>query len=197
MAGKTVTKDIPVEARDRIAQFLPKLGSESAGEVAATASAIGRVLQAAGNDWHDLAHAIKFGGEAPKWPTQDEFKRQRDGMSGFYGDVKRSARTQQQGARQDGFAARTSAEHQRNRRAPSNRPSVSRGELKDVIDRIDGSVGGIDSLGERNFNFLQSLLDKCQLYDHVTMTPKQDAWLRSIARSVNVAVPWEEIEDAA
>lgn len=51
-------KDLEAKTRNRIAQLIPTLSSPVAGEVSATVGAIGRVLKAAGNDWHDLAGAL-------------------------------------------------------------------------------------------------------------------------------------------
>jgi hypothetical protein len=39
-------------------KLIPRLGSDHAGEVVATAAAIGRVLRNGGCDWHDLAGAV-------------------------------------------------------------------------------------------------------------------------------------------
>ena len=44
--------------RPRLAALLPRLASESDGEVVATARAIGRQLRRAGADWHALAEAV-------------------------------------------------------------------------------------------------------------------------------------------
>jgi hypothetical protein len=41
-----------------LSKLIPRLGSDHAGEVVATAAAIGRVLRNGGCDWHDLAHAV-------------------------------------------------------------------------------------------------------------------------------------------
>jgi hypothetical protein len=41
-----------------LGKLIPRLGSDHAGEVVATAAAIGRVLRNGGCDWHDLAGAI-------------------------------------------------------------------------------------------------------------------------------------------
>ncbi|WP_237482647.1 hypothetical protein [Lichenibacterium dinghuense] len=40
---------------DRLSKLIPRLASDQAGEVVATAAAIGRTLAGAGLDWHDLA----------------------------------------------------------------------------------------------------------------------------------------------
>jgi hypothetical protein len=58
----------------RVAKLLPMLGSDNPAEVAATAGAIGRVLNSAGMSWHDLAGhvaaarppAFTFRGMPPK-----------------------------------------------------------------------------------------------------------------------------------
>jgi len=42
----------------RLAKLLPLLGSDHAGEVAATAAAIGRLLGTVGASWHDLAERL-------------------------------------------------------------------------------------------------------------------------------------------
>ena len=41
-----------------LSKLIPRLGSDHAGEVVATAAAIGRVLRNGGCDWHDLARAV-------------------------------------------------------------------------------------------------------------------------------------------
>ena len=46
----------------RVAKLVPLLSSDKAGEVAATAAAIGRALKAAGTDWHDLAAHLAAAG---------------------------------------------------------------------------------------------------------------------------------------
>jgi hypothetical protein len=55
---------------ERIAQIIPRLGSDHDGEVVATAAAIGRVLKSAGADWHDLVDAVKAGAVLP--PPKEE-----------------------------------------------------------------------------------------------------------------------------
>ena len=45
----------------RLTKLLPMLGSDKPGEVTGTAAAIGRVLQSAVLDWHDLATGLKAG----------------------------------------------------------------------------------------------------------------------------------------
>lgn len=47
----------PIPAR--VAKLLPLLGSDKAGEVVATAAAIGRTLTLAGLDWHALAALVE------------------------------------------------------------------------------------------------------------------------------------------
>ncbi len=49
---------LPAEIRPKLAKLFPMLSSDKAFEVAATAAAIGRTLQAAGADWHDLSQII-------------------------------------------------------------------------------------------------------------------------------------------
>ena len=49
----------------RISKLLPLLGSDKFGEVQAAASAIGRTLNAAGRDWHDVAAATVRGWSVP------------------------------------------------------------------------------------------------------------------------------------
>ena len=44
--------------RDKLAALIPRLASDSPGEVAATAAAITRQLSKAGADWHDLADKL-------------------------------------------------------------------------------------------------------------------------------------------
>src|ERR1700730_4655430 len=47
-----------VPVADRLARILPRLGSDFDGEVVASARAIGRVLQSAGLDFHDLTASL-------------------------------------------------------------------------------------------------------------------------------------------
>jgi hypothetical protein len=48
-----------VEVAPLVSKLIPRLASDHDGEIVATARAIGRVLKAAGRDWHDLANAIQ------------------------------------------------------------------------------------------------------------------------------------------
>ena len=43
---------------DRLGKLIPRLASDHDGEVVATVSAIGRTLQGAGLDWHDLSERV-------------------------------------------------------------------------------------------------------------------------------------------
>jgi hypothetical protein len=49
---------LPATLTPTLAKLIPLLGSDKSGEVVATAAAIGRVLETAGRDWHDLAAAV-------------------------------------------------------------------------------------------------------------------------------------------
>ena len=51
--------------RDKLAILIPRLASDKAGEVAATAAAITRQLSKAGADWHDLADTLTSASETP------------------------------------------------------------------------------------------------------------------------------------
>jgi hypothetical protein len=53
-----MSRPLPPEVRKRLGQMLPMLSSSNAGECAAAAGAIGRLLKAHGLDWHDLTAAI-------------------------------------------------------------------------------------------------------------------------------------------
>jgi hypothetical protein len=55
------TRVIPPAVVDRVAQILPRLGSNHHGEVVATAAAVIRVLGNAGHDLHDLVAAFRKG----------------------------------------------------------------------------------------------------------------------------------------
>ena len=57
---------IPDAARPKIARLLLLLSSDNAGEVAASAAGIGRVLEAHGCDWHDLATILTGDGGTPE-----------------------------------------------------------------------------------------------------------------------------------
>ena len=54
---------LPVE---RLAKLIPMLSSDKQGEVLATVAAIGRTLQNAGCDWHDLAKNIGIPAAQPQ-----------------------------------------------------------------------------------------------------------------------------------
>jgi len=58
MAATTQTKPLPSEVRKRLGQLMPLLSSSNAGECAAAAGAIGRLLKGHGLDWHDLTAAV-------------------------------------------------------------------------------------------------------------------------------------------
>ena len=58
MAATTKAKPLPSEVRKRLGQLLPMLSSTNAGECAAAAGAIGRLLSVHGLDWHDLTAAV-------------------------------------------------------------------------------------------------------------------------------------------
>jgi hypothetical protein len=49
---------LPATITPTLGKLIPRLASDKAGEVVATAAAIGRVLTANGLDWHDLAAAV-------------------------------------------------------------------------------------------------------------------------------------------
>jgi hypothetical protein len=46
----------------QLCKLIPRLASEHDGEIVATARAIGRTLESAGCDFHDLANAIERAG---------------------------------------------------------------------------------------------------------------------------------------
>lgn len=50
----------------KLGKLIPRLATEHDGEVVATARAIGRTLQSAGLDWHDLTQALTMPLPAPK-----------------------------------------------------------------------------------------------------------------------------------
>jgi hypothetical protein len=58
--------DLAPDLAGKLARLLPRLASDSPGEVHATAQAIKRTLDRAGLDWHDLAARLT---EAPR-PVQ-------------------------------------------------------------------------------------------------------------------------------
>jgi hypothetical protein len=53
-----VTQALPAPIVQKITAILPRLSSPFDGEVVASAKAIGRTLESAGFDWHDLAARI-------------------------------------------------------------------------------------------------------------------------------------------
>lgn len=58
MTATTRIKPLPPEVRKRIGQMIPLLSSANAGECAAAAAAIGRLLKAHDLDWHDLTAVV-------------------------------------------------------------------------------------------------------------------------------------------
>jgi hypothetical protein len=57
-----------------LSKLIPRLGSDHAGEVVATAAAIGRVLRNGGCDWHDLAHAVTPPPKPPAKLASDDWR---------------------------------------------------------------------------------------------------------------------------
>jgi len=58
MPATTKARPIPDVIRKRLSQLMPLLSSSNAGECAAAAGAIGRLLKGHGLDWHDLTAAV-------------------------------------------------------------------------------------------------------------------------------------------
>lgn len=197
-----MAKAVPTDTRERVAKLLPTLSSNQAGEVAATAAAIGRALKAVGCDWHDLAKVLT---ERPtvsqrasdamheRTPPNGGF----GGFGGFAGfeDFMPPRRPAAPRRPFEGEASRSQAEH-RQRKTPVKGAVMAR-ELRGVVDDMESAVGGdLDGLNdERAFTFLSQLRDKCAKYDIVRISSKQDRWIRSLARTNGVNVPWTEIED--
>lgn len=67
-----MTSLAPVSAK--LEKLIPMLSSDRDGEVVAAVRAIGRTLQSAGADWHDLAKAVR--GLPRAAPCADQPKRQ-------------------------------------------------------------------------------------------------------------------------
>lgn len=63
----------------RLVKLVPRLASDHAGEVAATAAAIGRVLESEGFDWHDLTRWVQGGLQAELRPAVAAEPRARPG----------------------------------------------------------------------------------------------------------------------
>lgn len=59
---------------EEIAKLVPRLGSDHAGEVAATAAAIQRKMKANGLDWHDFAKRLASGGQGVASETRPAAK---------------------------------------------------------------------------------------------------------------------------
>jgi hypothetical protein len=59
------------ETRRRLADLLPRLASDSPGEIVATAAAAGRVLAAQGYDSHDMCALIASRETPPDRPSDD------------------------------------------------------------------------------------------------------------------------------
>jgi hypothetical protein len=57
-----------------LCKLIPRLGSNHAGEVVATAAAIGRVLRNGGCDWHDLARAVTLPSKSPVKLANDDWR---------------------------------------------------------------------------------------------------------------------------
>jgi hypothetical protein len=70
MPATTATKPLPPEVRKRLGQLMPLLSSGNAGECAAAAGAIGRLLSAHGLDWHDLTAAVADAPTASQKPPE-------------------------------------------------------------------------------------------------------------------------------
>lgn len=67
----------------KLALVIPRLGTDQDGEKIATVNAIGRILNAAGLDWHDLAAALTALDE----PQQEDLKREPDEGSATWWQV--------------------------------------------------------------------------------------------------------------
>ncbi|MEK8091767.1 hypothetical protein WOC76_04385 [Methylocystis sp. IM3] len=59
----------------KIATMIPRLASDYEGEIVATARAIGRVLNGANADWHDVVVAFERGAVAPENVRKKEPRR--------------------------------------------------------------------------------------------------------------------------
>ena len=68
MPVHTSHKPLPQDVRDRLGKLLPLLSSDQAGECAAAAAAITRLLRASGLDWHDLVGALSNPGAGAHRP---------------------------------------------------------------------------------------------------------------------------------
>jgi hypothetical protein len=64
-----------------LSKFMPLLGSDKVGEVAAAAGMIGKALKREGKDWHDLAKATIAGLEGRPPPQVEERKFGRKDLS--------------------------------------------------------------------------------------------------------------------
>jgi hypothetical protein len=76
MPATTATKPLPSEVRKRLGQLMPLLSSTNAGECAAAAGAIGRLLSAHGLDWHDLTAAVANASTASPRPPEPPPRRE-------------------------------------------------------------------------------------------------------------------------
>jgi len=76
MAATTKARPIPDAIRKRLAQMLPLLSSDNAGECAAAAGAIGRLLKGHGLDWHDLTAAVADAPTASPRPPEPPPRRE-------------------------------------------------------------------------------------------------------------------------
>lgn len=172
--------------RERIGKLLPMLSADNAGEVFATARAIGVALGKAGHDWHDLVKCLT---ERPTISERAQAARPAARGTGFYaGD-----RVDNPREREPSFASRTQAEHRA--RTHVKRGEVWSRELIDVINAIERTLGGsLDDLGERAFTFLEQLRNKGAKAETVKLSGKQDRWIRHIAADNGANVPWSEIE---
>jgi len=76
MPAYTRVKPLPEAVRKRIGQMMPLLASDNAGECAAAAAAIGRLLSAHGLDWHDLTAAVADAPTASPRPPEPPPRRE-------------------------------------------------------------------------------------------------------------------------
>lgn len=87
-----VARPLAPDLRSRVAKLILMLSSDSVGERASAALAIGRTLAAAERDWHDLVAVLVTVPAPPTAPTDqhDDFMMSDDEICSLVGAIRRS-----------------------------------------------------------------------------------------------------------
>jgi hypothetical protein len=155
-------RPIPSAVREKIMKLLPMLSSPVAGEAAAAAAAIGRVLEGAGLDWHDFTAAFAPDSQADApWDGEPQWR-----------DV-------------GGRAPRRSAPRSRFDGPPPGMDGwtpIDAGDLLQLIEDIKVNSSPAPS----SIQFLIGLEERAGRYNPVYLSPKQITWLMDLARAAGV-----------